>query len=253
MSRWLLTLAGIALVYAGLCLALYLMQRSMIYFPQPRSSPAGTSLATVEVDGRKVLATVLARDGPDAVIYLGGNAEDVAGSVSGLADAFADHALYLLHYPGYGGAPGRPSEAALAADALALYDRVATQHRRIVVIGRSLGSGVAVQVASARPVARLILVTPYDSLLEIAATRFPVFPVRWLLLDKFDSGQHAAKVTAPTLLIAAEHDEVIPRASTERLLRRFGAGVATLGVIGGADHNFPDRHPEYVRLLRAAR
>ena len=94
-------------------------------------------------------------------------------ALPGLADAFPDHALYLLHYPGYGGAPGKPSEAAIAADALALFDRVAPQHPRVVVIGRSLGSGVAVQVASARPVARLVLVTPYDSLEEIAAKHVP--------------------------------------------------------------------------------
>ena len=73
-----------------------------------------------------------------------------------------------------------------------------------------------------------------------------------MMLDRFDSGRHAAKVTAPTLLIAAERDEVIPRASTDRLLGRFGHGVARLGVVGGADHNFSDRHPEYVRLLRGA-
>ena len=97
------------------------------------------------------------------------------------------------------------------------------EHRRVVVIGRSLGSGVAVQVASARPVARLILVTPYDSLEEIAAMNYPVFPVRWMMLDRFDSGRHAAKVTAPTLLIAAERDEVIPRASTDRLLGQSSA------------------------------
>ena len=71
-----------------------------------------------------------------------------------------------------------------------------------------------------------------------------------MLLDKFESGRHAAKVTAPTLLIAAERDEVIPRASTDRLHGRFGGGVATLDVIAGADHNFGDSHPEYVRLLR---
>jgi pimeloyl-ACP methyl ester carboxylesterase len=78
--------------------------------------------------------------------------------------------LYLLHYPGYGGAAGRPSETALVADALALFDQVAARHPRVTVIGRSLGSGVAIQVASARPVERLVLVTPYDSLMEIATT-----------------------------------------------------------------------------------
>jgi hypothetical protein len=253
MSRWIVVVvAGAAVVYVGLCLLMFVLQRSLIYFPQPRSPSSGTTLLALSVDGRPVLATVRAHEGPNAMIYFGGNAEDVSGSAAELAAAFPDHAHYLLHYPGFGGAPGKPSEAALVADALALFDRVAAQHSRVVVIGRSLGSGVAVQVASARRVARLVLVTPYDSLEDIAARQFPWLPVRWILLDKFDSGQHAARVTAPTLLIAAENDEVIPRASTDRLLARFGSGVARLGVVAGADHNFSHTDPEYQRLLRAA-
>jgi pimeloyl-ACP methyl ester carboxylesterase len=140
----------------------------------------------------------------------------------------------------------------LVADALVLFDQVAARHPKVTLLGRSLGSGVAIQVASARAVERLVLVTPYDSLLGIAAHRFPWIPVGWILRDKFESDRHAAKVTAPTLLIVAEKDEVIPRASTDRLQGRFAGGVATLGVIAGADHNFPDNHPEYLRLLRGA-
>ena len=251
--RWLLVgLVGIAVFYVAVCLALFLLQRSMIYFPQPRGGPAA-SLLSFDVQGRKVLATMRDRAGADAVLYFGGNAEDVAGSLDGLGAAFPDHALYLLHYPGYGGAPGKPSEASLMADALALFDRIVADHPRVTVIGRSLGSGVAAQIASARPVTRLVLVTPYDSLQDIASRRFPVLPVRWLLLDTFDSGRHAAKVTVPTLVIAAEHDRVIPRASTELLLGRFAKGIATLEVLAGADHNFSDRDPRYVRLLRGER
>jgi uncharacterized protein len=79
-----------------------------------------------------------------------------------------------------------------------------------VVIGRSLGSGVAIHVASERRVERLLLVTPYDSLLKIAAGQFRYFPLTWLMLDKFESWRYAPKVTAPTQLIAAQYDEVIP-------------------------------------------
>lgn len=249
--RWLLVgLVGIAVVYVAFCLALFLLQRSMIYFPQPRGGPAGAALLEVEAGGRKVLATTRARPGAEAVLYFGGNAEDVSGSVDGLASAFPGHALYLLHYPGYGGAAGKPTEAALIADALALFDRVVAEHPRVTVIGRSLGSGVAAQIAATRPVTRLVLVTPYDSLHDIAARRFPFVPVRWLMRDTFDSARHVPMVTAPTLVIAAEQDRVIPRASTEQLLGRFGRGVATFAVIPGAEHNFSDRHPAYVRLLR---
>ena len=94
-----------------------------------------------------------------------------------------------------------------------------------------------------------MLVTPYDSLLAIAATRFPFLPASLLLLDRYESSRHAPKVTAPTLVIAAEHDEVIPRASTERLLARFAPGIATLKVIPDADHNSVSDQPEYGPVL----
>ncbi len=246
----LIGLVGVALLYVGVCLALFLLQRFLIYHPQPRGAPARPPLLTLAADGRQVLATMREHEGPNALVYFGGNAEDVSTSLPGMAAIFPDHALYLLHYPGYGGAPGRPSEAALMADALALFDQVAARHARVTVIGRSLGSGVAVQVASARPVERLVLVTPYDSLEEIAARRFPGIPAAWMLRDKFESGRYAGKVTAPTLLIAAANDKLIPRASTDRLLGRFAAGIATLGVVADAEHHFPDSHPDYVRLLR---
>ena len=253
MPRWILiAVAAIVVVYAGLCVALFVLQRSLLYFPQPRSSPPGTTLLTLPAGRTQVLATVRAHDGPDALIYFGGNAEDVAANLPALIRAFPNHALYLLHYRGFGGAPGQPSEAGLVADALALFDRVVAEHRHVVVLGRSLGSGVAVHVASVRPVARLVLVTPYESIEALAAAKFPWLPIRWLLLDKFESGRHAPGVSAPTLLVVAENDEMIPRASAEALLARFGTGVASLEIVPGAGHNFSDTNPEYLRLLRGS-
>ena len=187
-----------------------------------------------------------------ALIYFGGNAEDVSYSLPGLANAFPDHAVYLLHYRGYGGSTGTPSEAAIIKDALTLFDKVHAEHKNIVVVGRSLGSGVAVQLASQRPVARLVLVTPYDSIAEIAARQFPVFPVRWLLRDKFESYKYAPQITVPTLIIAAEHDEVIPRASTDALFNSFRARVAVFKVIARTGHNTISDSPEYIPLLTGA-
>lgn len=239
----------VALVYLGLCGALFVFQRNLIYFPQPRSPVAGASTFTLASDGERVLVTARPRSGPNALLYFGGNAEDVSYNLPGLSAAFADHAVYLLHYRGYGGSTGKPSEAALVADALALFDKVRAEHRNIVVVGRSLGSGVALHLASVRPVARLVLVTPYDSLLDLAAQQFPYFPVRWLLLDKFESWRYAQHVAVPTLVVAAEHDEVIPRASTRSLYQRFRPGVASFKVVAGASHNSISDSPEYLPLL----
>lgn len=238
------------LIYAALCVAVFLGQRSLIYYPQPKSV-SDKNTFTLNADSERILIATRSRPGADAVIYFGGNAEDVSHSLPTLADAFPERSVYALNYRGYGGSTGTPSETALIADALVLFDRVHADHPHIVVIGRSLGSGVAVHIASERPVERLVLVTPYDSILNIAASQFPYLPIRWLLLDKFESWRYASKVIAPTQLIAAQNDEVIPCESTESLYRYFAQSLATLTVIRGVGHNSISESPEYIPTLRA--
>jgi len=242
-------LALAASAYVGLCLVVFVVQRSLIYFPQPSSLGDRDTLVVVPVADAHVVASVRSRTGPKAIVYLGGNGEDVTLSIAELAASFPQHALYLLHYRSYGRSGGEPSETALVGDALALFDLVHREHASIEVVGRSLGTGIAVQVAGARPVARLVLVTPYDSVLALAAARFPYLPVAWLLRDRYESSRHAARVTAPTLIVAAENDEVIPRASTERLLAHFRPGIATLKVIRNARHNDVSDQPDYGPIL----
>lgn len=241
-----------ALVYIALCLVLFMAQRSLIYFPQPKSPADNGPTLTLDSGGESVLISTRPRPGADAVIYFGGNAEDVSHSLPTLAEAFPERSLYALNYRGYGGSTGKPSEAAIIADALRLYDVVHADHRRITVIGRSLGSGVAIHIASLRPVERLVLVTPYDSLLNIAVTQFGYFPLRWLMLDKFESWRYAAKVTASTRLIVAQNDEVIPFASSEALYKELPRSLATLTIIRGAGHNTISESPEYIPALRGS-
>jgi pimeloyl-ACP methyl ester carboxylesterase len=250
MPRTLLILAAIAaLIYVALCLALFLAQRSFIYYPQPKSAGSDTPTLTLNVGGERILASTRPA-GPDAVIYFGGNAEDVSHSLPTLANAFPDRSLYAMNYRGYGGSTGKPSEAAFIADALALFDRVHADHSHIIAIGRSLGSGVAIHLASERPVERLVLVTPYDSLLTVAATQFRYFPLSWLMLDKFESWRYAPKIRVPTQFIAAQDDEVIPLSSTEALYEHLPHSFATLTIIPGVGHNTISESPEYVPALR---
>jgi hypothetical protein len=244
--------AAVAAMYLGFCGILFFLQRSLIYFPQPSAirSPASTfRLPVAEVD---VLASVRPRDGAKALLYFGGNAEDVSLGLPLFSRDFPEHAIYLLHYRGYGGSSGTPSEEAIQRDALALFDTVHAKHPEVVVVGRSIGAGVAVRLASQRPVSRLVLVTPYYSLEELAARLYPYIPVRWLLLDKFEAWRYAPRVVAPTVLVVAGNDEVVPAASTERLLACFGKGVATLEVIAGATHNTISESPRYLEILKAA-
>jgi pimeloyl-ACP methyl ester carboxylesterase len=250
LSATLRLLALALLVYAGFALLMFFTQRSLVYLPQPRALGAGVSEAWLEVEGVPVQLSVLEQPGAPALLYFGGNAEDVSRTLPSLAQAFPGHALYLMHYRGYGGSDGRPSEAALVADALALHDRVAAAgHPSILLIGRSLGSGVAMQLASRRAVDRLVLVTPFDSLVEVGAGHFPWLPVRWLLRDRYESAAAAKDVSAPALLIAAGRDDIIPPRHAEALHRAFPPGRARLELLEGVGHNDVERHPRYWALL----
>ena len=242
----------LAFVYVAICVCLYFFQRTLIYFPHPvtDSGFANTTLMTLPMNETEVHVSVLPGEGTGAVIYFGGNAENVTYSVPDLATSLPDQALYLMHYRGFGGSGGKPTESGLFADALALFDKAQDKHEDITVVGRSLGSGVATYVASQRPVTRLVLVTPFDSILALARQQFAWLPVQWLLQDKFESSVYAPTITAPTLLIVAEHDEIIPLSSTKALLEFFQPGVAELKTIAGAGHNTISQSLEYRALLQ---
>lgn len=241
--------AFVAIVYIAICVLLFFVQRSLIYYPQPRAKGERSATMPLSVPGAELLISLRPHDGPNAIVYFGGNGEDVAYNLPEFSSAFPEHALYLMNYRGYGGSTGSPTEQAIHQDAQALFDWVHARHANVVVIGRSLGSGVAIRLATERPAARLILITPYSSIVELGARQFPYLPVRWLMQDKYESWRHAPRITVPTLLIAAENDEIIPRASTEDLYARFTPGVASLQVIPGVGHNTISGSPLYLTSL----
>ena len=181
------------------------------------------------------------------VIYFGGNAEEVSGQVLD-ADAVAPWSLAAFNYRGYGLSEGRPSETALVADALVVYDRLAAREDidpdRIVVFGRSLGSGVAVPLAAARPVRGVVLVSPFDSLRSVGRRHYPFVPVSLLLRHPFDSLAHAPSLEAPLLVIAGERDRIIPAPHSKRLLEAW-TGAKRWVLLPGADHNGIHLHPGY--------
>jgi len=210
--------------YAGVCGLLFAFQRSLLFHPVPAAGRVSTT--TLDVPGATLRIATRPRETGRAILYFGGNAEDVSRTLPDLAAAFPDRAIYAPHYRGYGGSGGRPSERAFHADAAAVFDLVAEAHPEIAVIGRSLGSAVAVRLAATKPVHRLVLVTPFDSILALARRLFPFLPVRLLLADRFESVRDAPRVSVPTLVISAGADVVVPPSHTRRLLDAFPAGVA---------------------------
>jgi pimeloyl-ACP methyl ester carboxylesterase len=239
-------LAGLA--YLAICGVLYSTQDSYLYFPTGRDArvPSSTMLRS---EARVVVSADGIAASNHAVLYFGGNAEDVSRAIASLDRAFPGASVYAMHYRGYGGSTGSPSERALVGDAKALYDHVAKTHPRITIVGRSLGSGIAIQVAVSAHPERLVLVTPYASIVALGAARFPWLPVRWLMRDRYESWRYAGHLHVPTTLIVAGDDRVIPNASSGRLAGSFPPGVATVVTIPHAGHNDVSEFPGYLPAL----
>lgn len=238
-------------IYAAICGTLYAAQRSLLYYPTPESQSEHARAVRIETSGAVLKVWHLQSSGERAILYFGGNSEDVAGNIDAFAAAFPNTDVYLVNYRGYGGSTGAPSERALLADAEVLFDEVRSRHPRVAVIGRSLGSGVAVHLASVRDVSKLVLVTPYDSITRVAQRHFVVVPVSWLLQDRFDSFGKASQVRAPVLVLLAERDRVIPRAHGERLVSAFAKGQAEVRTLAGTNHDSIASSPEYCSALAA--
>lgn len=238
-----------ALVYGLLCAFLFVAQRSMLYFPTPAGQLPGAEALSLQSGGETLRIWARSTAGPHALIYFGGNAEDVAWNLAPFAKAMPGRAIYLVNYRGYGGSSGSPSEQGLFADALAVYDWARQRHPAVAVVGASLGSGVAVHLAAARKVDRLVLVAPFDSIENVARARFPILPVSLLLKDKFDSAARVPGITAKTLVIIAGSDEMISRERTDALIARFPAEQVRVEVIAGATHNSVADSPRYLELL----
>lgn len=242
----------IALAYAALCGWLYLRQESLIYFPQGTRAVA-TPPDLAVVTGDTTLRGWRVNPGQSrAVLYFGGNAESVEAQREVFARWLPGANTYLLPYRGYGPNGGTPDEESLYADALSLYDHV---HREqpdamIDVIGRSLGGGVASYLAGQRPVSRLVLVTPFDSLAGIARAHYRWLPVDALLRDRYDSTAHLAGHTGAVLVVRAGRDEIVPAASTDRLIAALPESAHVVTVTG-AGHNTLDRFPEYRQAVVA--
>ena len=239
-----------ALFYAALCAVLYFAQRSLLYFPTRESHVATADIWRLEVQGAALKVWRVPGSGDRALLYFGGNSEDVANQVQALATLLPARPLYVVNYRGYGGSTGTPSEDALLADAETVFDAVRAQHPAVDVIGRSLGSGVAMHVAAVRDVHKLVLITPFDSVEGVARQRFAVIPVALLLKDRFDSLGKVPRVRAPTLVLTASRDRVVPRANTERLVAAFPPQQVSNVVVEGANHDSITSSPDYTHALR---
>jgi hypothetical protein len=253
-------IAFLAGVFVLICAFMYLRQDRFIFFPLQNDAALVQSWQKqrVEIASGDSAIEGWWMDNPQSsssriILYFGGNGEDVLYTA---AHSQMLHAARMLvtNYRGYGLSKGRPSQVALFEDALAIYDYASRQPsvrpEDIVVMGRSLGSGVATYVATHRPVRAAILVTPYDSVLAVAKANYPFLPIGFLLKHPFPSDTFAPKIKVPALILAADQDAVIPPAHAKRLAEAWG-GEKTFHVLPGAGHNGIGEHPDYYRAINA--
>lgn len=222
------------LTWIGVFAVVYAFQRKLLFMPdQHRTAPETAGLAAVTEDfiqtpdGEQLICwTSKAKAGQPTILYFHGNAGALAARGDRIARfQTAGYGVRMVSYRGFGGSTGSPSERGLIIDALAAYDRMSAEGlaaHDIIVFGESLGSGVAVQLAASRPVAAVILDSPFTSTVDAGAYHYPYLPVRWLMWDRFNSLAHIAAIRAPLLVVHGTRDDVVPYALGQQL---FAAAV----------------------------
>lgn len=236
-------------IYVLIGILLFVFQRDFLYFPTVKT--ADNSQSQKFVIGEETINVIVLNKGQKkAILYFGGNGEAVVKNAASFSKIFASHTVYLVNYRGYGGSTGTPSEQGFYSDAQFIYDVLANQYRQISVIGRSLGTGVATFLASTRAIEKMVLVTPYDSILNIAQDQYPLYPVSLILKDKYDSASRIKSIISPTLIIVAEKDVIIPAKYSDELIKLFPPAQLTVVVIRGAGHNNITQKPQYYKLLQ---
>ncbi len=228
---------ALSLIWLGITAAVAASQRRLVFNPtikrevdKPRSTGHRTRPIVLRAtDGTKLSGWLMTPQqvGPHpAVVYFGGRSEEVSWVVRDAARLFPGMAVLAVNYRGYGASQGDPAEQHMVEDGRLLFDWLAERHHvdpaRVAVVGRSLGSGVAVQVALERPVHSLVLITPYDSILALAKRKFRAVPVEYVLRHRFESVRYAPSLTAPTYVLRAASDDVVPHSHTDLLVAQLG-------------------------------
>lgn len=238
---------GLVLFYFLSMLMMYVMQRNFIYFPDKSQPvvPDGVVVADVTTsDGLRIRGWYVAgRDSTKPVIVLfHGNAGHYGHRVY-KANYYINegYGILLTGYRGYGGNQGKPTEEGFYSDGRAYMEwlREREPERDIIVYGESIGSGTATQMAMEYDVMALVLETPFASLADAAASHYPVFPVHFLIKDRFDNKDKIARIDAPVLILHGHLDSVIPYSSAQRL---YNSAVEPKRFIDFPQGNHNDLH-----------
>ena len=236
--------------YLFCLLFMYFRQESFLFFPPAAKHESHDYENVVDYLLEQKTATLrgwlvnpgLVRE--KLLIYYGGNAEDIFLNIDEFRDIKA--ASLFVAYRGYGPSDGTPGETGIFADSLAVIDDMVNRYspKEIFLIGRSLGSGVACYAAANKKIQGTILITPYDSIENIARSSYPWLPVSLILKHRFDSIKYLDRIHCPLLVIYGGQDRVVLRERTMNLLDHI-AGKKEILLIDRADHGTIDMYPEY--------
>jgi hypothetical protein len=222
-------------------------------FFQPRSlsAEAAAALASSDVepiefatpDGAMLRGWLVKNSGAERaplVIYFDGSGSEASQMIP-YVRAFDGWSVALVNYRGFGQSTGTPSQKRALADAALIYDaltqRPDVDSERVIAMGYSLGTGVAVDLAAQRPVAGVVLVAPYDSMSLIGLKQSPLFaPLSGIMHRYFDSMSWAPSISAPVLVLIGASDAAVPPALSQRLAAAWG-GEATVEVYEGENHD----------------
>lgn len=256
-----LLLPAAVVIYFAALAALYHWQRDFVFvrarwwheYPRPADfvertirEPDGTRL--------RIWESGPPEKGKATVVFFYGNAGTLS-DFAGVGEALHSqgYGVVLGSYRGYSRNPGSPSEAGLFADARAILDALPPGHGRVVVWGQSLGTGVAAEMAAEGRASGLILQSPYTSVVDIAAMEYPLFPVRLLDKDPFDTLSLVPRIKLPVLIIHGTDDWTVPFWMGKRLKSRFGPEATLVPVEHGGHDNLSDDEllPPALQWLKA--
>jgi pimeloyl-ACP methyl ester carboxylesterase len=264
-------------LYCALLLLVFALQTRMLFpvravgaaAPLPAGAerleldtPAGHRLHGVRIPAEERDSPSFSAEGDSAgrggtapllVLGFGGNAWNAEHAAAYLHDLYPEAEIVAFHYRGYAPSAGEPGAEALVEDAPLVHDLAVGRLKpaRTVAVGFSIGSGVAASLAARRPLAGLILVTPFDSLAEVAAGHYPWLPVRLLFRHRLDAAAALRGTSVPTAIIAAERDTLIPARRTDAL-RRAVPNLVFDRTIAGASHNDIYDRPAFRQAMREA-
>lgn len=255
MKRWLIILG---VVYLGIVAMLAFFESSLIY-PAPRKQAGDAAIHGAEdvrfqsADGTRLhgwyfenKSTNHDKNKPDAkrtLVFFHGNAESVATSgtwLCGLARQL-DVNAFIFDYRGYGGSEGKPYQKGIVADGTAAVEwvtkRTGCHESDLIFLGRSIGGGIAVQVAAKHEPAAMILVSTFPSLVEIAADKFKWIPVRLVLRNRYESLPIISELNMPLLQIHGDQDRMIPIDLAKKLFDQSGSVKKSWEVAPNQGHN----------------